>query len=155
MKNRLFLLGGIFKRLGTFDMSTFNGRLVLQKTIYFLQSFGINLNYAFSLYWYGPYCPELTKEGYELEKHFQETSSIKFVQEKTEKKFAKFIKFLGDKSNDGKKLELLASIHLIKNINPNLTKQEIITRVRNKHSYFDDKKMCLEYWDYLEKFNLL
>jgi len=150
LEPRLEILGGIFKILGTYDMSSFNGRIVLQKTVYFLQAFGINLGYGFSWYWYGPYCSDLSRDSFKLESYFEEVAPIKFVSSSDEKKFRTLIDFLGDKKNDAKSLELLASIHLIKKSNHDFKKDEIITRVRNKHSYFNDEKLCLEAWKYLE-----
>ncbi|MFX1457713.1 MAG: hypothetical protein ACFFDB_20285 [Promethearchaeota archaeon] len=42
----------------------FQDRFILQKLTYLLMNLGIKMNYRFSLYKSGPYCPELTKDYY-------------------------------------------------------------------------------------------
>jgi uncharacterized protein YwgA len=44
----------------------FDNRIKLQKLIYILQSEGIDLNYNFTWYIYGPYSSELTRDGYRI-----------------------------------------------------------------------------------------
>ena len=42
------------------DVSTFNDRLILQKTVYLLQSAGLHIGYRFRWYLRGPYSPDMT-----------------------------------------------------------------------------------------------
>ena len=41
-------LAAVLNDIGNFDMSNFKGRLTLQKTVYLLQSFGLDLGYEFA-----------------------------------------------------------------------------------------------------------
>ena len=59
-------LGLFVKDINNFNMDDFDGRLRLQKTIQLLQSFGIDLGYNYHWYLRGPYCTDLTKDGFEL-----------------------------------------------------------------------------------------
>jgi uncharacterized protein YwgA len=45
-------------------MSTFGSRIKLQKLVYILKSLGIHFGYDFTWYIYGPYSPDLTRDGY-------------------------------------------------------------------------------------------
>jgi len=55
------------KELGvSSDISGFNSRLILQKTVYLLEEAGIRLGYSFSWYLRGPYSPGLTRDLYDL-----------------------------------------------------------------------------------------
>ena len=38
------------------------GKTAMQKYVYFLQEFGVNLNYRYEMYYYGPYCFELSND---------------------------------------------------------------------------------------------
>jgi len=38
------------------------GKTAMQKYVYFLQEFGLNLNYRYEMYYYGPYCFELSND---------------------------------------------------------------------------------------------
>src|SRR3989344_71579 len=95
------MVSSILKRIYTsFDMSTFSNRLRLQKVIYFIQEMGINLGYSFSWYLYGPYCPDLTKDAYQID-NFSGVKGIIFEDEGTEKSFKNFEnKILIHKEND-------------------------------------------------------
>ena len=62
----IYDLGLIIKDVGNFDMSEFEGRLTFQKTVQLLQSFGIDMGYRYNWYLRGPYCPDLTRAGFEL-----------------------------------------------------------------------------------------
>ena len=38
------------------------GKTAMQKYVYFIQEFGVNLNYRYEMYYYGPYCFELSND---------------------------------------------------------------------------------------------
>jgi uncharacterized protein YwgA len=38
------------------------GKTAMQKYVYFLQEFGVDLNYRYEMYYYGPYCFELSND---------------------------------------------------------------------------------------------
>jgi hypothetical protein len=48
------------------DLSDFDGRLLLQKTIYLAQAAGVDLGYTFGWYLRGPYSPSLTRDAFAL-----------------------------------------------------------------------------------------
>jgi hypothetical protein len=54
------------------DLSEFDHRLVLQKTVYLLQAAGIDLGYNFGWYIRGPYSPGLTRDAFALQAELTE-----------------------------------------------------------------------------------
>jgi uncharacterized protein YwgA len=153
-EQRTLVLGVLLKRIGNFDLSTFKGRLVLQKTVYLLQSYGINLGYKFSWYIHGPYSPDLTKDAFRLQKVFPQIPMAEFGDKKVEKCFEGFLNFVGEKKKDGDWLEQLACTHFLKVLNPEEEKTEVIHKVL-KHEYHFTKEQCQKAWDYLEQNNLI
>lgn len=114
------ILGGILNLLykgKTFDLSNFDDRLIFQKTIYLLQSFGINLGYPFSWYLRGPYSPPLTIDGFELFNIFNNPEKMSTYNIKLEgpisDRFEDFKTFLHATGCDPYFLEILASIVFI------------------------------------------
>jgi len=151
---KVLVLGAILKRIGYFDMKSFDGRLILQKTVYLLQAFGLYLGYRFSWYHYGPYSPELASNGFSLVDIFDKIPKGRFVKKSSEKRFSEFLSFLGSKRSDAEWLELLASIHFLKRLYPYKSKEDIIDIVTKKQPYFDPEK-CRKAWDHLEKHRLI
>ena len=49
------------------DLSSFDPRLALQKTIYLAQATGVDLGYTFAWYLRGPYSPGLTRDVFALQ----------------------------------------------------------------------------------------
>jgi len=133
-------LGLILKNLDNFDMSTFQGRLILQKTVYLMQAFDIYIGHNFSWYLRGPYSSHLASIGFQLQENFDKIPKGKF-EKGVQKKFETFLSFMEDKKSDSDRLEILASIHFLKKIYPNMSKAEIIEKVKNKQKYFTKKTM--------------
>jgi hypothetical protein len=48
------------------DLSTFDSRLILQKTVYLVQAARVDLGYTFNWYRRGPYSPDLTNDAFAL-----------------------------------------------------------------------------------------
>jgi uncharacterized protein YwgA len=138
------------KSTGNFKNSSFEGRLIFQKTVYFLQVFKINLGYNFKWYIYGPYCKELADEGYKLGS-VGSLNKIHFVTTDVELMFNKFLKFLGDKKNDVRWIELMASIDFLRRAYPQKTKLDILKNIKSKQTYFTDKEFE-DGWTYLQSF---
>lgn len=147
-------LGGILKRIGNYDMSSLQDRIIFQKTVYLLQAFGLYLGYKFSWYIYGPYSTQLTRDGFELIEIYDKVPEMRFAKEENEKVFLKFFLFLGGRKNDSNWLEVLASIHFLKELYPKESKERIINKVIDKQPYFN-KEICEEAWSYLELFGLI
>lgn len=151
---RALALGAVLKRLGNFDLSTFEGRLVLQKTVYLLQSFGLYFGYKFSWYVHGPYSPELTSEAFKLQPFYKKVPQIKFAKTRTENRFQEFLDFIGDRKTDADWLEQLACTHFLKAIRPTAGKQRIIRKVLNHEPHFT-REQCKRAWNYLAEHDLL
>jgi len=146
-------LAAILKRIGNLSIRTFNDRLKLQKSIYFLQEFGIYLGYNFGWYLYGPYSPQLTKDAFDSVENTIH-KEVKFVELEDEEKFRTFLSFLGERKDDADWLELLASIHFLHKIY-NKSKNETFQLVKKKQPSLDNEKDFEEAWNYLKKFGLL
>lgn len=147
-------LGIILKRIGNLNISTFEGRLVLQKTIYLLQSFGFYLGYKFSWYIHGPYSPDLTRDAFRLQPIYAEVPTIRFSDQKIEKCLKDFRKFIGDKESDADWLEQLACTHFLKALNPKADRDTIVQAVLDHETHFE-RKACEEAWDYLTQQHLI
>lgn len=153
-EQRTLVLGALLKRIGSFNLCTFKGRLVLQKTIYLLQSYGLNLGYNFSWYIHGPYSTQLTKDAFRLQNIYSEIPAAKFTDSKIETRLTAFIAFLGDQKTDGDWLEQLACTHFLKAINPTEKETIIIEKVRN-HEYHFTEEQCKKAWAYLVENKLI
>jgi hypothetical protein len=65
MNRRQIALKLVLKELGAqATLKTFDDRLILQKTVYLVQQFGIPLGYSFSWYLRGPYSRDLTADAF-------------------------------------------------------------------------------------------
>ena len=54
------------EQVGGLHLDSLLERKLLQKRIYFVQEFGVDLGYSFTYYIYGPYSPELTSDAFHL-----------------------------------------------------------------------------------------
>lgn len=133
------IIAGLIKRTyPKFDMFSFDNRLKLQKFTYFLEyGFDLNIGYDFNWYTYGPYCIELTKDGFLAD--FENTPELKFAEESAEEKFKKFSIFIEKRKNDTEWLEIASSFHLLKKLNPTINDNELIEAIKNKREEFKDK----------------
>jgi len=64
--SKAVILRLIIEELPWLNIDTFGERKILQKTIYLLQSLGINLRYNYNWYIHGPYSPGLANDAYEI-----------------------------------------------------------------------------------------
>ncbi len=146
-------LGLVLKNLDNFDMSTFQGRLILQKSVYLMQAFDIYIGHNFSWYLRGPYSSHLASVGFQLQENYDGVPKGKF-EKAVQKKFEGFLGFMEDKKNDPDRLEILASIHFLKKIYSKMSKADILEKVKNKQKYFT-KKQCEDAWIELKSEDLL
>ena len=148
-------LGFIMKQIKghEFSMTEFNGRLKLQKMVYLLQAFGVYLGYYFSWYLRGPYCTVLTSNGFRLQEIYDSIPDrdVRFDDEKAQKMFEKFLKFVKDKSID--ELEIAASLHYLKQTCA-MPDSKAKSRVENKQKRFD-KAQVDAIWREMEKCQLI
>jgi uncharacterized protein YwgA len=125
-------LAGILKNFyNSFSMNTFTNRLKIQKIIYLMQAYGLNIGYLYSYYLYGPYSTDLTKDAYSMP-DFNKISKMSFSGKEDSNKFEQFINFIGKRKNDVFWLEVCSSIHLL--YNQGYSKKQIINFIKNKHN---------------------
>lgn len=157
-KEKVLALGGILRRVGNFDatsfVSSFDARLIFQKTIYLMQAFGLYLGFDFSWYLRGPYSPMLAHCGYAIAKTNKPIPFAKFAESQSENRFEGFLEFLGPEKDNVEWLEILASIHMQKKLHPWKPKSDILKIVVHKQSYFTIEE-CKEAWAYLAKHGLI
>lgn len=142
-------LGVILKEIGNFSMKGFGDRLTLQKTIYLLQTFGVNLGYSFSWYLHGTYCPTLTRHGFELEHIIKEIPDIKvkFLDTQTQSRYEAFLQFMNDKKMNPDALEIASSICYFNK--RGFSKENTLQLVENKKTRFTADE-CVQIWNELE-----
>lgn len=147
-------LGGITKRIyPNFNIGIFENRLKLQKIIYLLQAWGINLNYNFSLYIYGPYCTELTKTAFLIE-DINLIKEVGFEDIIVENKFKDFLEEITPFKDDIEWLEIASTIHLFTKLYPNKEKNDLITEIKKiKHNFAFD--IINNVWEDLKKWQLV
>lgn len=133
---RIEVLGGILKSVGNFDpsafKSSFNYRMILQKTIYLLQEFDLNIGYFYNWYIRGPYSPALTRDAYKMAKRFEDLPPVKFVDPEDESRFKQFLFFIKPKAGDHTYLEKIASIHFLFRMYPTISRKRIFSKTKAK-----------------------
>lgn len=92
-------------------------RLMLQKTVYLLQAYGLKLGYGFSWYRYGPYSQDLVYDAYavlgsERNKYKQPADKWSFSQSCLQK-FNEFKEICRDILQSAEQLELVASVDFL------------------------------------------
>jgi len=134
--SRKVAIGGLLHRIGSFDptfyKSNFNSRLILQKTVYLMQEFGLNIGYSFSWYLRGPYSPNLTRDTYGLAENYSEFSPVKFAELSKEIRFCEFLEFIRPISRDHAQIERIAVVHFLCKMYPHLSSKEVFMRINNK-----------------------
>lgn len=104
-----------------FDIESVESRLIVQKAIYLGQLSGIDLGYRYGWYIHGPYCSDLTKDYYALDRCLKagdnDAQNNKFTGEVSS--LIASIKLLLKPNSDVKLsywLELLASYHFLRTV---------------------------------------
>lgn len=157
-ETKILVLGGLLRRIGNFEsdlfLTSFDARLVFQKTVYLLQAFGLYLGFPYSWYISGPYSPMVAHYGYKLAKLKRKVPLVRFTRAKSERRFKEFLDFLGSRKNDSEWLEIIASIHLLRKLYPRKSKNKILELVAQKQPHFSMHK-CTEAWDHLREYGLV
>jgi len=104
----------------SFSLETFDERLIFQKKIYLLQSYGLDLGFKFGSYIRGPYSSSLTRNGFDLLEKIDTIkmdSILKIEIKNTEKKQINYLKNLLKELPENKSywLELISSLHFLLN----------------------------------------
>jgi hypothetical protein len=101
---------------------SFDERLKLQKVVYLLQAFGVQLGYGFGWYKYGPYSQDLVSDAYAVlgsrKSEYERAASEgewKFSPD-TLARFRQFKSFCGEYLGSAEKAELLASVRFVNNV---------------------------------------
>lgn len=156
--DRLDVLGGVLHRIGNFDPlnfnTSFNDRLILQKTIYLLHAFGIYIGYGFSWYLRGPYSPALTRDAFNLIERYDELPTVRFLSRVIEERFQEFLEFINGHATNEEWLEVVASIHFLSHRSPNNDQDAIWREIRNKMSRLRKNTFIL-YWNELASIGLI
>jgi len=123
MEYRLVSLKLILDTLGIPNkVESFNQRKKIQKLIYLLKAWGVNLGYHYGWYLYGPYSPSLARDYFELETltNLGEKFEGQKLPEKIEQKITKLKTIInkpdGVELDEADWFELLSSIHFLKYI---------------------------------------
>jgi len=126
-------LSSCLDRLGGLDLTTLENRKLLQKRIYLLQAFGLDLGYRFGWYIYGPYSPDLTRDAFDLSIQLRHASDTVYKESLTSqersiiKKFKEFLSSISGTGEPAERLELLASLYFLAKENPSLSKKTDVT----------------------------
>ena len=147
-------MAAILNDIGNFDMSTFKGRLTLQKTVFLLQSFGLSLGYVFKWYLHGPYCPTLANDGYAMDEiaSSMPTIPIELESEQAQRRYLEFKDFLAGKKDDPAMLEISSSICFLDRLG--FEKGEMFEIVKNKKPKFS-MELCQAAWGDLEEYGVV
>lgn len=146
------------------DLSSLGSRVVFQKTVYFLQEFGIELGYDFGWYVLGPYSTSLARDAFEIDTIQQALVSIKgFLDPSHEvsKTMKGFFKDLDEISSETKPkeywYELLSSLHFLHNkATPKAeSKHEAMVRLSTLKPDKFDPKDTETAWGLLSKYELV
>lgn len=150
-----YVLALLLRDIGNFDMSSFRGRLLFQKTIQLLQSFGIDCGYRYNWYLRGPYSPDLAKVGYELKDIMPKLPDIpiEFEDEADRVRYDRFRAFIHDKKDRPDALEIASSICFLRN-EEGLGKEMVLRLTKGKRSHFT-MDGCQRLWDELETYEVV
>jgi uncharacterized protein YwgA len=131
------VLAGLVKRVyGNFNMSTFQNRLILQKFVFLMRHFKIDLGYDFSLYLRGPYSPDLARDAFQVES-WANVSKVQFEDSKSEEQFNKCVLFIEKKKTDTNWLEIQSTLSLIKQSHKNLSDEQVVDECKKIKTSFD------------------
>lgn len=145
-------------------LDTLIERKILQKEIYFVQQFGLDLGYSFGFYVYGPYSPELTDDAYFLKKLIKQapdTIGESKLSEDEQKALALTKKFLNKFKEDNIEetayyFELLSSLHFLWNFSymKSKTMETVFHKLlERKHIHKENDLKAA--WSHLNGYNLL
>jgi uncharacterized protein YwgA len=151
-------LNGLLNRINNFNSAEFKNdfdkRLILQKTIYLLQAFGLNIGYTYNWYLRGPYSSELAHTAYEVAERYDRDLVVEFNNEETEEKFEQFLEFMADKKHSQYALEAVASIHFLAKLFSEQNEEIIYKRVAKKLGHLSRQDFTC-YWNELYNYGLL
>ncbi len=118
------------------QMNNFSQRKRLQKLGFLLQEWGLDLPYRFTWYIHGPYSPGLTQMLYDISQT-RDTEPQELTHDEL-KRLKEFRNFLGDDIADSDKLEVLASVHFLreKANETGASRDDVLLVLKEKKPYF-------------------
>lgn len=138
------ILWGLLKRIGEYDHHNFSNRMCIQKIVYLMKFFDLDLDYSYNWHIRGPYSPRLTKEIYEKEELKPEIRLIYYKSKEKENKFKELIEFIGNQRYECGYLEIMASLLYQ---SERYDKEVAINAVCSLK--YVPKEMCNEIWEKL------
>ena len=132
------------RRIGGIDLSTLEGRISYQKRMYFANVLGVVKINDYSWYVYGPYSTYAARLGFD---YIEDNNDSEIDVD--ESKIDKFNKFIQASGTSVTFLELISSIHFLKN-NRNMSKDEIYKEIMNKRNYLGDSEKFERAWKFVE-----
>lgn len=155
MSNKSRLFASLRKLNIDPKMDTFSERKKIQKVVYLLdKAIGMNFNFPYNWYLHGPYSPFVTGIMFDVIDGQQTVSADpELLSKKSLKKIQQLKAFLGKSIDSNDELELLASLHFLKQRakNSRATQQDVITFLKSKKPYFSDDEIV----DALNRLNRL
>lgn len=141
----------------------FDKRLVLQKEIYLLQTFGMDLGYRYNWYHRGPYCPDLASDAYDISDNIVEYRNLCTALELTPDAIRTINSYKGwllqAKPNNVEFtswVELLSSIHYLQHYSymDSKDKRNIIRFILDKKCWYKEEQAAYAY-DILHSIGLI
>jgi len=123
-------------------MQTFSERKRVQKLVYLMKSFGIQLDYSFGWYLHGPYSPDLTRELYDNSQQAVASAEIRMNPLET-KRLDSLKDFLKEDIESSDSLELLVSLHYLLSTGreAGYNDKQIIEVLKQKKPFFSDSEI--------------
>ena len=149
--------------LGDWNLKSLSQRKILQKKIYFLQQFNLDLGYSFGFYVYGPYSSPLTDDAYFLTRALekapetvQEMKPSRGEQESIKKTNEFFDEFRSSNTEEmAHQIEVLASLHFLWNFSymDKKTKDKVFSKLVKMKKFENDELQIA--WNLLSKYVLI
>ena len=150
VQEQFYILNSIWEKLGSPSLNSFSDRLILQKKVFLLQEMGLNTNYTFRKYLYGPYSSTLTKDSFKVDIKKEMPSD----NEDQEEIFEKLKKLEEGHENDSSWFELLGTIVYLKN-KEGKSKEEIRQEISVEKPYLYEKNSFENAYLLLENFKII
>ena len=126
------------KRIGRFNVNSWNDRVAVQKLVYLIQ-YGLkdDLRYPFNLYVHGPYSSQLADDLYKLG-DTEKATITRYKSKEMDEKFERFVELLGNNKKNANWLELVATmvyLHRTQKVN----ESQVLEKVKKLKPYFSKK----------------
>lgn len=129
------------------SIETFAQRKTIQKLVYFLEVFGVNLNFRFGWYLHGPYSSSVTHVLYDNSETLKMAPDSSALNADERGKIAELRSFLGDDILSPDLLELLVSIHFLLSTikGSDYTEKDAMDTLRKLKPSFSEKQVQSAY----------